>query len=135
MIVPQNNEMARGLLNKRKCSEMTSSSPSTISQQSQHDIEISDDDVSDGASGESLNEDEAGAAATDSEMSWHMELDSDDSTIETLEAGKTQTEVNLHVSDKDTCSNTSSVQTTLSEFIVSNQSPPVSMGQIQSGIN
>ena len=114
MIVPQNNEMAKGLLNKRKCSEMTSSSPSTISQQSQHDIEISDD-VSDAASGESLNEDEAGAAATDSEMSWHMELDSDDSTIERLEAGKKQTEVNLHVSDKDTCSNRSSVQTTLSE--------------------
>ena len=114
---PQNNERARALLNKRTCPEMTSSSPvSAISQQSQDDIEISDDNPSDGALSESLNEDEAGAAtaATNSEMSLLMELDCDDSTIETLEARRAQTKVKLHVSDKATCSNRSSVQTTLS---------------------
>ena len=135
---PQNNERARALLNKRKCPEMTSSSPvSAISQQSQDDIEISDDNPSDGALSESLNEDEAGAAtaATNSEMSLLMELDCDDSTIETLEARRAPTEVKLHVSDKATCSNRSSVQTTLSEFAVSNELPLASMEQIQSGIS
>ena len=41
--------------------------------------------------GKSLNEDETGAAtaATNSEMSLHMELDSDGSTVETLEEEET----------------------------------------------